>query len=755
MNSQKESIATKSRSGERTAFLLGLLLAVNFLNGQSLPRLDLDFSVNGVSLLFPLAGGLNSPQFSSVDLNNDGLLDLHVFDRVGDKQLTFLNNGRSDGIPYRFAPEFAENFPEITNWMMLRDYNGDGVMDLFAYADQNFDAVMVFTGRYENDRIQFDRFQFNADRNVIYVPRADGGSSQLFVSTIDYPAVDDMDCDGDLDILTFNLVGGFVELYVNESVERGFGRDSLIFRLDNKCWGGFFESGVSNEVDLAEGPGDCVNSLLAGDLEIRHSGSTLLTFDADGDQDKELILGDISFENINFLNNGGDCDQAWMNFQDPNFPSADVPVEVPFFPATFYLDVDNDGLKDLLVAPNVSLNGEDNAVWRYKNMGASTQTDFQLVQTDFLVDEMVDLGSGARPVFVDYNVDGRLDLIVANSSFYEPLGVKNARLFLYENVGSATEPIFQLVDDDYLSLNQFSQSAYAFTPALGDLDSDGDLDAVVGEQGGRLFFVENLAGSGNPFIFGPAQFAYMEINVGQASVPQLIDLNRDGLLDLVVGERNGNINYFQNQGTSTEAGFSSEPTQMIFGGVDTRITGFTTGYSSPYFFEQDGQFLLLTGTETGRIELYNGIENNLDGSFTVITETYGNLREGTRTHPALADIDRDGLLELAVGNFSGGLAIFQTDFKSSTPVPVKDKVLALDDLEVWPNPAQDKVTLSLRSDALSQVILSIYNAQGQLILRQNWAGERKELSVNSWPAGLYWIHANSQEGIRTKSLVIE
>lgn len=739
----------------RVLFIVSLL-ATNVASGiaQTLQRIFPEFIENGRTLPFPLAGGLNSPQFSAVDLNQDGLPDLHVFDRVGNKHLTFLNTGQAGETSYTFAPEYAVAFPDITNWMLLRDYNGDGVMDIFAYGDQNFDAVMVFTGFYENGHIAFRRFSFNAPRNVIYVPRPTGGSTQLYVSMVDYPAVDDVDCDGDLDVLTFNLVGGYVEFYLNQSVERGFGRDSLLYRLQENCWGGFFESGISNEVELAAAPGDCVDKLLAGDLEVRHSGSTLLTFDADGDQDRELILGDISFNNINFLHNGGDCTEAWMNDQDFHFPSYDVPANVPVFPATFLVDVDNDGLRDLLVAPNVSLGGADRMVWRYKNVGTGSAYSFDLRQNDFLVGDMIDLGSGARPVFVDYDADGLQDLIIGNYSFYQEDGLKNARLFLYRNTGSASQPRFELIDDDYLSLNQFSQNAYAFTPTFGDLDGDGDLDALVGEQNGRLFFAENTAGPHAAFSFLPAQYGYMDINVGQASVPQIIDLDEDNLPDLVIGERNGNINYFQNQGDSAHPSFSSEPTEMVLGGVDARVPGYTTGYSSPLFFEEEGRRLLLTATEVGRLEIYDQIEGNLDGSFGLVTETYGQLREGIRTHAALADIDNDGLLELAVGNFSGGISLFKTDFKAGLPVPTGEAPVEDNRVAIWPNPATDHIRVRLR-EPLTDGVLTVLNAAGQVLMQQDWQGREAMLPVDQWPAGLYWLQINSKTASWSRRFVIQ
>ena len=70
--------------------------------------------------------------------------------------------------------------------------------------------------------------------------------------------------DGDLDILTFNVGGGYLGFYRNLSIERGFGADSLIFELDDDCWGGFFESGVTTALDLSDEPGDCAQAQFRG-----------------------------------------------------------------------------------------------------------------------------------------------------------------------------------------------------------------------------------------------------------------------------------------------------------------------------------------------------------------------------------------------------------------------------------------------------------------------------------------------------------
>ena len=105
---------------KRTFLLLAALVALAFSSlkaqTQSFQRLSYPAIVNGAALQYPFAGGLNAPQFSPVDLNNDGRLDLVVFDRAGNTILTFLNNGAANTSDYAFAPEYACNFPALNDW---------------------------------------------------------------------------------------------------------------------------------------------------------------------------------------------------------------------------------------------------------------------------------------------------------------------------------------------------------------------------------------------------------------------------------------------------------------------------------------------------------------------------------------------------------------------------------------------------------------------------------------------------------------
>ncbi len=736
-------------------FLILLAIGLSLsANAQSLEPIYPEFIENGQSLKEATVGGLSSPQFSEVDLNNDGIQDLYIYDKIGQLSLTYINEGTANQVDYRYDPIFQKNFPNLVEWVLLRDYNGDGIQDIFAYSSTpGIPGIEVFTGYYNTEnQIAFRQNNLRGGQfNIIYYPGSNGNNN-LFVSSVDYPAIDDIDGDGDLDIVTFNVAGGIVELYENQSVERGFGIDSLEYVLTDRCWGKFFESGITQEVDLSTMEGECAINLRTNASQSRsgvHAGSTVLTIDLDNDGDKEVILGDISFTNLNLLINGGTREEAFMTDQDIAFPSNDVSVDLPLFPAIFSLDVNNDGAKDMLVSPNLGNDiGETyESVWYYENVATTENPVYELRQKDLFVEDMIDYGTGAQPVFVDFNQDGLLDLVVGNKSFFVPGGNRNARVYLYENIGTPTAPTYELKEDNLFGLNAFSQNSWRFTPTFGDLDGDGDLDALIGEEFGNLFYAENIAGPNQPFQFASASFGYQSIDVGQSSRPQIIDVNRDGLLDLVIGERNGNLNYFENTGTNQAPVFPSDPSNNFFGQVDARGDNQVTGYSVPTILEMEGAFQLFVGNEGGKILQYTNIENNVGGAFTEVTNNYGDLLVGAEIHPAFADIDQDGFLELAVGNIRGGINFFKTtltnQLTSTTLVPEETFIA------VSPNPTTQLLYLQVGTDIQPQQ-LKIYGINGQLLVSQPF---KTQVFVGDLVVGTYILELETANGNYTQKFI--
>ena len=86
----------------------------------------------GEVLSLGLSGGLNQPQFSNMDFNNDGNQDLFVFDRSGNKVLVFISKVSVSGdVTYFYDPLYEEYLPGGKEFMRLVDYNDDGRPDLW------------------------------------------------------------------------------------------------------------------------------------------------------------------------------------------------------------------------------------------------------------------------------------------------------------------------------------------------------------------------------------------------------------------------------------------------------------------------------------------------------------------------------------------------------------------------------------------------------------------------------------------------
>ncbi|MEM8583900.1 MAG: T9SS type A sorting domain-containing protein [Bacteroidota bacterium] len=710
-------------------------------------------------------GGLNSPQPGKVDMDGDGLDDLFIFERVGDIPLAY----RATPTGYEAAPELLQYWPveNLNAWVVLRDYNQDGAMDIFAYSDTGDDGVMVYRGDRRTDGLlQFDRVSWNDPKPIIYFPLQNGARVNLFVSEEDYPEVRDIDCDGDLDILTFNVGGGYVEFFRNTAVEDGQSLETLNFVLDENCYGGIFEPGTSSAVDLAGGFGDCAETPLHEPGEssgARHAGSTLLCFDEDGDGDLELMLGDVSFFDLNVLTNGGSCTQAWYSEQHRFFPDYDVSAIINFFPAGFYLDFNQDGKRDLLAAPNEEQVSEDRfSLWYYENVGTDDVPVFSYRTNQALISEMIDLGSGSFASALDADGDGDMDLVVSNIDHYDPGFNTNSHLQLFRNIGSGDEPVFQPADEDYLSMSAFNETtSFGFAPTFGDIDQDGDTDALIGDSQGRLFFFENTAGPGNPPTWASPIYNWQEIQTDNFSQPRIVDLDRDGLVDLAVGSRLGTIDFFRNLGSVGNPQFNPDIDAEVnipqLGGIDSREPFFFTGYASPAFVADGDDWLIFNMTIEGKMAAYRLPHTDLEAIADTIDPQVSGIDVGQQGTLLMANFDNDPELEVVFGNLRGGVSYYNSNITDPSLVSTSQPTDRSSEISIYPNPATSTIWLQGDLSGLTQV--ELFDLNGRSL--RSWTdlggrtAENQSLSLPSLPRGIYALKMSGQEWSGVKRIVVE
>ena len=619
--------------------LLILLFTAVALNGQQ-----------------PWTGGLNACQFGRMDLDGDGKKDLLVFDRHGDRLLCFINEGDVGEIRYQHTLDYDACFPKLNGWVVFADYDGDGREDIFTYS-KGWAGIKV----YRNVSMP-GHPEFELAVSPYLTSWQGGGEVNILATEADYPAIVDLDGDGDLDILTFGVMGTFIEKHLNLSVERYGTRDSLRFERTDPCWGRVAESEEDNVMYLDT----CLfgYGLTVKKDDIRHRGATVTVRDLDGDGLLDLLLADVDYPGLTLLMNGGDTENALMVSQTEQFPPS-MPVDLPSMPVPFFTDINNDGVDDLLVSPfdpNPMASVGKESVWLYLNHGTNERPDYQLYTKSFLQDRMIDVGKGAYPVFEDWDGDGLLDLKVRDFE---------GRVTVFRNVGTPQQPAFKQITVEGLS--DWSASCY-------------------------------------------------------------YDVDQDGLVDLVEGNVNGKLSFYQGTGNGFEL------VSDFWGEVDVRDyqTSYY-GYSVPALFSYHGQVLLCVGSEQGMLFLYRV-------SSAVAFEEVGTLWEeicpnmpksfGIHSAAAIADLNGDGQLEVVVGNFGGGLQLYNAEF------PVVNLGISehQDDMEVliFPNPVLSQLHILVSERSLHND-LRVMDLWGRIVLEQEIIAPETMIDVSNLPSGVYLL----------------
>jgi hypothetical protein len=401
----------------KQTLLIFLVFLLKPVYGQLLVARDtITVIENNYALKMPWGNGINYANLSSMDLNFDGKKDLVAFDRLNQfatgRFRGFINIGNSGQTTYSACPECSYYFPQVSNWALLIDYNCDGKEDIFCSTSA---GIKVYKNVSSAPTISFTLI-----KSLIYTNSNPNGVPfpvNLYASSNGLPAISDMDGDGDLDILTFAPQGSSVQYHKNLAVETysNCTTDSLMFELTDNCWGKFSEGGCS--VSINETCAQPKNAADSVSPKVYHSGATLTAFDRDGDGDKDLILGDISCNTVEYLHNTGSVTNGLITDTTklyPNFPNktSTTQIKINNFPCAYYLDVDGDTKKDLIATPNAFGSENNKSVWLYKNTSTTNTVNFQFIKNNFLQDEMIEVGQNSFPVVFDYNADGKKDLLL-------------------------------------------------------------------------------------------------------------------------------------------------------------------------------------------------------------------------------------------------------------------------------------------------------------------------------------------------------
>lgn len=158
---------------------------------------------------------------------------------------------------------------------------------------------------------------------------------------------------------------------------------------------------------------------------------------------------------------------------------------------------------------------------------------------------MIDVGSNSAPVVVDWNNDGLLDLLIANEATTQ--GIR-----LYINSGTSSAPV--LTTWTYIQNGGSDINRYRCCPQVYDLNGDGKKDLVMGENDAQIYYYENTGTDENPQFngFEALQSGGSPIDLYYGTRLWVDDWDLDGLPDLLVSDFYGYVYIYMAQDTGVE-----------------------------------------------------------------------------------------------------------------------------------------------------------------------------------------------------------
>src|SRR4051794_5865333 len=336
----------------------------------------------------------------------------------------------------------------------------------------------------------------------------------------------------------------------------------------------------------------------------------------------------------------------------------------------------------------------------------------------------VDLAVGlwAWPIPVDYDDDGDLDLLVScpdkpyNGTYYFENPGGDARHPVFKP-GVRLGPGYQNVQPSYVDgqlrllvpgqeLVEFKESDFEKKKAIypkanvhenkvranqwryADYDGDGRLDLIVGVGDWTDYGWDDGFDSQGRWTRGPLRgYVYLIRNAGRDDArdyepprrllgggepiggygmpsPNLADFDGDGDLDMICGEFLDGVTYYENRGTRPAPDYAAgrrlvsphgEPIAMDL----EMITPVAIDW------DRDGDLDLVVGDEDGRVALVEHTGRVVDGVPRFLPPVYfrqeaADVKFGALVTPCSVDWDGDGDEDLICGNSGGSLGFLET-----------------------------------------------------------------------------------------------
>ena len=297
------------------------------------------------------------------------------------------------------------------------------------------------------------------------------------------------------------------------------------------------------------------------------------------------------------------------------------------------------------------------------------------------------------PVLSDLTGDGRVEIVIGTSDgLIHAVDGDGEHLLGWPVMTELLEEVDPEADDPHLDSEAFLSGAVSehaggavlSSPAVDDLDGDGELEIVVTSLRGYLHVFDRHGSARDgfpqgvdPLLSDPASTSPSRVvDRGFGSSPALGDLDGDGDLEIVVGAMDGHLYAWHDDGTLVDGW----PVALSYEGPDTTPMARIVGTPALGDVDGDGIVDAVVGTNESVSNYYglayavhgggnlhpggaylDGWPVTLFGAFTAALPIVG---EGTTASPALVDLDGDGRLEVVLQTTADPGLILRADGSS-------------------------------------------------------------------------------------------